>query len=164
MGKYSFIAKQYTGKYGHSCKAMRDVIKAIAKASDGDWREYGWHITLNRPSMMRLCIERVADNLISVAHYYELNGDLVSDPDIVFYDKPFVDADGSLHPELDVFTPVSYQDAMRYDECILFDEDGKPMSGRPALSRSIGTFANQWAKNIRAQKFVEAAKKVKEES
>ena len=40
-----------------------------------------FHVRLDQPGYERLVIERHGD-LISVAHYYEQNGDLVPDPDV----------------------------------------------------------------------------------
>jgi hypothetical protein len=37
------------------------------------------------PGYDRLVIEKIGRNLVSVAHYYELNGDLVVEPDVVFF-------------------------------------------------------------------------------
>ncbi len=57
------------------------------------------HIRLENPPYMRLVIEYVGEGprgmpCISVAHYYEQNGDLMRDPELVFEVNP--DEDGPL--------------------------------------------------------------------
>lgn len=43
-----------------------------------------FHLTVENPPYMRLVIEVVAPGEVSVAHYYEQNGDAMRDPEIVF--------------------------------------------------------------------------------
>jgi len=47
--------------------------------------EVGAHLRLDLPGFDRLCIERLTDYAVSVAHYFAVNGDLVPEPDIVFH-------------------------------------------------------------------------------
>ncbi len=81
-------------------------------------------------------------DLISVAHYYEMNGDLVPDPEMVF-----------VHQE-DQFYPVYFRNAMieqfavkpsyyRYDRFI------------PSLQASLTSFANTWMRNIQEQQDID---------
>jgi len=90
--------------------------------------------------------------LISVMHWYEQNGDLMRDPDMVFEifewtDKP-------------TWSPISYQqDGLGiYQEAMWQGDDGKVYT-YPALLRQLRSFAATWDKNIKAQGFLEAAKK-----
>ena len=43
-----------------------------------------FHVRFDMPGFDRLVIERIGD-LISVAHYYEQNGDLIADPEVEFH-------------------------------------------------------------------------------
>lgn len=108
---------------------------------------------------MPLCIERIGVGpnghpLVSVAHYYEQNGDLVADPEMTFeYVK---------HELLgDFMQPVSF--AMPgmgiYRESQFRGEDGK-VYVRPRELAEERSFARKWSGNLRHQGFLKAAKKM----
>ena len=113
-------------------------------------------IKLEVAGLMPLCIESIGTSLncgphggamISVAHYYEQNGDLMRDPEIVFEVK-----DHAWHPMS--FTQDNlglYQEAM-------YQADGRWMV-RPHLLSDLQSFAKQWDKNLRDQGFLDSAKK-----
>jgi hypothetical protein len=108
-------------------------------------------IRLEIPGFMRLVIEHVGTgprggSLVSVAHYGELNGDLMRDPEIVFEV-----ADGQ-------WQPVSIQQDYvgSYREAVFVGEDGKVFV-RPAEVRDIAAFARIWDRNLKHQGFVNAA-------
>ena len=72
--------------------AMPRVIAAIAQARGLDLAEVGAHTKVENKPYMALCVEVIGDDLVSVAHYGEQNGDLMKDPDMVFWTAT---ADGS---------------------------------------------------------------------
>lgn len=76
--------------------------------------------------------------LFSVAHYYEQNGDLVPDPDVVFLHT----AGG--------WIPVSFQNSLAYRVGAHFHEDGTIEIDEKEQSDLV-TFCNQWMRNIREQ-------------
>lgn len=49
-----------------------------------DELKVGEYITVSVPDMLDLTIEKVGTDELSVAHHYTQNGDLLSDPEIVF--------------------------------------------------------------------------------
>ena len=80
--------------------------------------------------------------LVSVTHYFEQNGDLMSDPDMTFEV-----AGGKMFP-------VSFrQDSLGVHKVAVFQEDGKTFS-RPGLQKDLGVFARQWDRNLKAQGFL----------
>lgn len=100
-------------------------------------------------------IEGLDDNatLYSLAHYYELNGDLMRDPEMCFLviDKGEVPHFGRV---LFVY-PQSYLQ----DNVGLYEESIRITSNRIELVKSIWqkdhtVFANQWLCNIRQQGFL----------
>ncbi len=104
---------------------------------------------------MPLCIEPVGVSLdcgpnggamVSVAHYYEQNGDLMRDPEMVF------EVSG------DVWTPLSFtQDNVGlYQEAVRVDE-GRVLVN-PKRLRDLKSFARMWDKNLKDQGFLDAAK------
>lgn len=79
----------------------------------------------------------------SVAHYYQQNGDLMSDPFMEFL----------IFPNGDCYAITFQMDGIlaRYDEVLIFDQEGDAVKCVPRLSRELGLFANQWMLNINAQ-------------
>jgi hypothetical protein len=118
-------------------------------------------IRIESPSsgFMRLCIEHVGTGprgmpLISVAHYFEQNGDLMADPDLVFEVNP--DENGPLSWKTGEWGPVSFtqHSTGTYQEAVVV-QDGKVMVA-PKLISSLKSFARTWDRNIKAQGYVEA--------
>ena len=95
-------------------------------------------------TFMAVCIEVIGRTglgpLVSVAHYYEQNGDAMRDPDVVMIDAP-----GGLFP-------VSYrqdglginQDSVTYDE-----NDGHINGVRVKMQVDIASFCGTWARNLK---------------
>ena len=101
-------------------------------------------------SFMAVCVEIIdetkAGKIVSVAHYFEQNGDLMRDPDCTF-----LISDGTFTGEAGVF-PISFrQDNMGIDqEAATVQEDGHILM-HPNMQRDISTFCCQWMKNIQEQ-------------
>jgi hypothetical protein len=109
-------------------------------------------IRLQVPGFMRLVIEHVGTGprggeLVSVAHYGELNGDLMRDPEVVFEV-----AAGQLQPN-----SIQQDYVGSYRDAVFIGEDGKVFI-RPAEVRDIEAFSRIWDRNIKHQGFVDAAK------
>ena len=92
---------------------------------------------------MMLVIEKVTDDLVSVTHYGEQNGDSMRDPEMLF------------RIEGDLWLPYSFQNDYTgtYQEVYETGENGQEMF-RPKLQSSLTSFAATWAKNIRDQGFL----------
>jgi hypothetical protein len=84
----------------------------------------------------------VAGPLFSVAHYYEQNGDLMKDPDMVF-----------LRGQDGEYYPVEFQqdNIAFYQRAIEFDDKGKISRYSPAIQADMAEFANTWMMNILMQ-------------
>jgi len=91
---------------------------------------------------MPVCVERLSAATYSVAHYYEQNGDLVPDPDVVFWKAPSGD-----------YYPMSIQHgAMGFrQQAMQLDHLEKPASFKPRAQRDIATFVTTWMRNIQQQ-------------
>ena len=112
------------------------------------------HIKLLNPPYMPLVVEYVGQGprglpLVSVAHYFEQNGDMMRDPEIVFEIPP----GGPWEPVSIQQDPVGV-----YQRAVFLDEGGRLMV-RPVLVRSIKALARMWDRNLKAQGFLEAAGK-----
>jgi len=113
-----------------------NYLAEMAEMSDG-------HVKIDNTDgcFMPVCIEHIGENLLSIAHYYEQNSDLMADPEIVFYLR----SDG-------LYYPVSYkQDNLGiYRESVYFT-DGKPTSYHKKEQADEAVFAGIWMRNIRNQ-------------
>jgi hypothetical protein len=124
------------------------VIAAILKShpsSDDDCL----HLSIENPPYMRLVIEDIGFGpnnrpAISVAHYFEQNGDLCQDPEMCFE----VERQG----EEFTFNPYMFQQAIPP----VYQEIESNSTGH-ALRKQLEVFAAQWDKNLGQQGFLKAA-------
>ena len=90
--------------------------------------------------------------ILSLAHNYEQNGDLVNDPDVE------IRVDERYH----TVEALTYQDALTYNE-VYFEKDGEVLVNLQ-LKRSLNQFLSKWLTNLSNQGFTRAsqASEVKE--
>lgn len=81
--------------------------------------------------------------VVSVAHYYEQNGDLCQDPEMEF----LVSDAGCFAMTFQQAIPPRYQQAVKITE--------KGIQFAPRLQKELTTFANHWFSNIQSQQFGE---------
>ena len=94
-----------------------------------------FHVRFEMPGFDRLVIERHGD-LISVAHYFEQNGDLIADPEI------------ELH--FPTWTPTAITQVIGGRRAKFMTIDGKEYIDMKFHSE-VTSFLAMWARNIRAQ-------------
>lgn len=125
---------------------MARVITAIAIKHNIDLRQNGAHLRLDMPGYDRLCVERIEPHSISVAHYFEMNGDLVAEPDVVFFVDP-----------TDIWFPISISQSMTgWREYAELNVDGTAVARyKPQSQRDLASFVEMWAQNIRDQGWLE---------
>ncbi len=108
-----------------------------------------YHVRIANHGYMDLVIESWASphyagrRNISVAHYYEQNGDLVADPEVEIVDTGM---------------PIGLSQPWGYTRCLLV-QDGKLML-KPRAKADVMSFLVVWGRNLRQQGFVEAARKL----
>lgn len=108
--------------------------------------------TLNAPGFMPLVVERIRPTGLSLAHYYEQNGDLMADPEMTFWHAP---ADGQF------YATGFRNDGIAQDRTSVYFKGGsEPVSFRPREQRGQSSFAGIWMQNLRAQGFFAAAKQL----
>lgn len=84
---------------------------------------------------MDLILENIGDNRIAMAHYYELNGDLMADPDMEF----------TVDNENKTLMAESYQqDNLQFYERV--DEN-------PVIANDQNSFAREWLQNIKNARY-----------
>lgn len=91
--------------------------------------------------------------LYSLAHYYEQNGDLMRDPEMVF-----IVVDNRKDPKDYEFIGI-YPQLFQQDSLDIYEESvnivhNNVTTYKPAWQAAHVTFANQWLKNIQQQGFI----------
>jgi hypothetical protein len=127
-----------------SSKDMQQIIGMLAAKHAVDLTEIGAALTLYNPPYMRLAIECIGRNLVSVAHYYELNGDLCQDPDVVFFTG---------YTE---WVPVQFQNAYMFGDWATVSDDGTKITHLARhMQDDLGSFSDDWANEIREAGWLE---------
>jgi len=87
-------------------------------------------------------------NLYSITHYYKQNGDMMRDPEMIFWHGKTVNRKGEM---IDTYYPTYFrQDPAIEQESAIF-ENGKLTGYSPRMQKDHAIFANQWMKNIKEQ-------------
>jgi hypothetical protein len=109
-------------------------------------------IKIENEGFMPLVIEWIGQgpngsNFISVAHYYEQNGDLMRDPEMVFL------------VACDIWTPYSYQqDNLGLYQQAMDIEGNEVRRIYPKVSKDLRQFSAFWDRNLRSQGFLKIFK------
>ena len=101
-----------------------------------------FHVRFNMPGYDRLVIER-HDDMISVAHYFEQNGDLIADPDVELH-----------YP---TWTPIAITQILGYRRTKFIELDGQILVDTN-FHHEVSSFLAMWARNIQAQGWIEQGK------
>jgi hypothetical protein len=131
-----------------SIKALSQLAIAVFHVLTEGVTKVGDHrkIALNE-QFMPVCVEATGTTpqgalIVSVAHYYEQNGDLMADPEVTFV----VTRD-------DYVFPITFrQDSLGVDRQYVRWEGGK-MYGNLPMQNDLATFCNKWLENIRHQQY-----------
>ena len=115
-------------------KAQKVLEILISKMNEGYAK-----IDNSNGGFMPVVVEDIGGGMISVAHYTEMNGDLIPDPEMVLWKG----ADGRWYP--------TYMKDFLGEQPSLFFEDGKPSRIRTYIQHDQATFAGVWFDNIKRQ-------------
>lgn len=122
------------------------IFKALADAARTS--EYQATDIDNAPGFMPVCIEIVltiseSEEHVSIAHYGQENGDLMRDPEIVFYHDR---KEGKAYA-------MNYRNDYggTWEVSIKEGDDGRPSQVNQARQRQHTEFAELWLKNIKKQ-------------
>ena len=115
-------------------KAIEKVLKAYNQM---EWFQSGgdFYLRLDQPNYDRLVIER-HDETIIVGHYFEQNGDLMSDPEVELH-----------YPD---WTPVAITQVLGGRREKFIERDGQTLVDRN-FHRQVAPFLAMWGRNIDAQ-------------
>ena len=122
---------------------MKRVIGELALRHRIHLGNAGAYMRLEMPGFDRLSIENVGGGRISVAHYFEQNGDLIADPEIVF-------------ALVGDWYPVEIQQVLGgWRQFLAKDAQGRLICCNPRGQADVTTFADLWARNIEAQGWID---------
>jgi hypothetical protein len=100
-----------------------------------------FHVRFDKPGYQRLVIERHHE-LISVAHYFEQNSDLITDPEV------------ELHYPTWVPTAITQFIGYSIRREKFIERDGKTFVDT-RFHREVSSFLSMWARNIKDQGWAE---------
>lgn len=133
-----------------ACQKMKNVIEQLAAQHSIDLGKPGAMLWLNMPSFDRLRIERLANGCLSVAHLFQAGGHSIPEPDVCF----FVDGE-------EKWIPVNITQSIGgYRAYAELSEDGSAIVRYSRKGQAdLATFCEQWAQNLRDQRWLENATK-----
>jgi hypothetical protein len=132
-----------------SCRKMQAIITELAQQHKMDLSAPQSHLRLEKGLYQPLVIEKIGLRQISVAHYREQNGDLLQDPEIVF----FITETGWYPLEITQVFP-GWKQIATVDE-----EKNQIVRAKLRLMESVAEFAEMWADNLRDQGWLEITAK-----
>jgi hypothetical protein len=139
----------------YTCPKMQRVIEAIAKKHDIDLTKVESHLRLENQPYQPLVIEVIAPHQVAVGHFYVQNGDLMYDPEIVF----FIAGNGVWVPIEITQHPVGV-----YRQVGFLSEDGEQLRSVDFKRlQSVIELAEMWASNIKGQGFLKVEKQEEQE-
>jgi len=135
------------------------TVAAIVNAQGGIEALKANPIRIDNDPYERLCIEAVGIGprgleQISICHYFEQNGDLVQDPDLVVEVIP--DAAGMVPGDVKEYGIVSIQHPFGPAIHACWVDDRGRVTVDERRLRDIRSFARIWDRNLREQGFLHA--------
>ena len=131
--------------------SMKGIIEKLATKHEVDLTQPEAHFRLDMAGFDRLVVENIGLNRVSVAHYFYQNGDTIADPEIVFWVCP---EDGNWYP---IGVCQVFGGSRTY---VWIAEDGASVTRYIAAAQTdLASFANIWARNIVAQRWLQNATK-----
>jgi hypothetical protein len=132
----------------NTMEAMNEKATAVMNILTDGLVEPGDHKKIDNAgkSIMPVSVECIEETkhgkIFSVTHYYEQEGDLMSDPDMTFLKVN------------DRYIPMTFQqdNLGKFDRAVWFEgEQGEVVKFHPKMQKDITAFANLWMKNIKEQ-------------
>ncbi len=135
-------------------KVIQEIVAAAGQTERLTQRGLHFTLRLENPPFMPLTIE-VWDSpipgegrRISVAHYFELAGDLVPDPEVEIRDDGW---------------PIELSQRNFYTQVSWYDSTDRMLFCLQAKREVLDFLNHIWAPNLRAQRFIDAARKLAEQ-
>ena len=122
-------------------EAIEQLLKTHNLLEDFQTKE-SFHVRFEKTGYQPLVIERHGE-MISVAHYFEQNGDLIADPDVDLHYPSWV--------------PTAITQAFFGYRTKFTERDGKTYVDRN-FHKQVSEFLSMWARNIKSQGWADGAK------
>jgi hypothetical protein len=147
--------------------SMAEVVLALARKHDVDFDRVGAHLKLSLGAGWDpLSVERIGAGEVAVSHTFVQNGDVVFDPEITFFtgygDDAWVPTSITQPPVLLVGQDGSERVLGGY-RCVAWVRGGELADADVAGVAELAEFAEMWARNIRAQGWLERGEVVRAE-
>lgn len=128
-----------------TCPKMQQFIEAVAAKHALDLTACGARLRLDMPGYDRFCIEVLSAAKVSVAHFYDAQGYLIPEPDVVFYTG---DPHGWIPIELT-------QSLTGCSVCAIVTDDNQLLAqSTPTQQWALALFCEQWAQNLIEQEWL----------
>ncbi len=127
---------------------MQAFVTALARHYDFDLTRAENHLRLELDGFLPLVIEKIGPELLSLAHYYKLNGDLVATPDVVFYTGG---SQGWL--AIEISQPLDYTRYAYVEEGVLVEVN----EGQGQDQEDLAAFVEEWAALLYGQSWLTGA-------
>ncbi len=125
---------------------IQKIITTLGHRHGIDFKHPGAYMRLEMDGFNGISIENIGTNLLSVAHYFDQEGDLVADPDVVFFTG---------YAE---WVPISIQNQFCFSEAAVVHDDHTGLKGIYVQRQAeLADFCWQWAKNLRAQGWLQGS-------
>lgn len=128
---------------------MQKVITALAQKHDFDLNQSDHSLALQLQGFMPLVIERIALNEVSVCHYYKQNGDMMRDPEVVFFTG------------YERWVPITFEQSPgMYQVAATTTDDNKTIEKvAPHQQADLARFCRMWALNLKRQGWLEYSRR-----
>ena len=117
--------------YNLARRNYENLYKIAKPLIDGD----AHYMRFSTKGYMDLIIENIGENKIAMAHYYELNGDLMADPDIEFV--------------VDYENKYLIADSFQQDNLAYFER----ANDNPIIINDMNDFTSNWLSNIKSARY-----------
>jgi hypothetical protein len=129
---------------------MQTLITRLAQRHHFDLAQPNAHYKLYLSGFMPLVIERLNSTTLSLAHYYTQNGDLIADPDVVFF------TGYAEWVPIEITQPATYLVGRGplggYQRVATLTPDRRAIATyQPKPQADLTSFTNFWAANLRHQ-------------
>lgn len=129
-------------------KTFQAIITKLAAKHGLDLTTVGSHLRLTMPNYQPLTIEVIGEHQVAVAHTYRQHGDVMFDPEMVFYTG--YGGNGWL--------AIRWRnDGVHVDQVSVVLSDGVPARYSPRMQADHAAFAAMWARNLKVQNWLTSA-------
>jgi len=124
---------------------MQEMVARLAKKHDFDLNQFDCSLVLHLDGFMPLVVERIAPNQISLCHYYKQNGDMMRDPEVVFFTG------------YTQWVPLTFEQSPGvYQVTATVTDDNTAIETiAPGPQADLARFCRTWARNLQQQGWLE---------